>query len=369
MRMRPLTFLGGRFRAFGPSATRDTLMRKRRGTLTTINAMARRPLGSSRLMVTRLGLGLAALGRPGYMTLGHGADLEHDYAVAAMEAHACRVLDSAWAAGIRYFDAARSYGRAEDFLGRWLVARKVAREDATVGSKWGYTYTAGWQVNAAEHEVKQLSVDVLRRQWGETQAALPDRVNLYQVHSATLESGVLEDGEVLRELARLRQMGVHIGLTLSGAQQAATLARALAVRVDGVALFESVQATWNLLEPSVGPALAAARAHGVGVIVKEALANGRLTARNTDPTFADYLAQLSRQAARLGCTVDALALAAVLANPWADVVLSGAATAAQVDSNVQALDVVWDAEAAAALTSLVEEPAAYWATRGELTWN
>lgn len=337
--------------------------------MTTSRAVPRRPLGSSGLMVTRLGLGLAALGRPGYMTLGHGDDLEHDYSLAVMEAHACEVLDAAWAAGIRYFDAARSYGRAEEFLGRWLDARAIARDDVTVGSKWGYIYTAGWQVNAAEHEVKQLSADVLRRQWRETQAALPGHVNLYQVHSATLESGVLKDAAVLRELARLRQTGVHIGLTLSGAQQAATLVQALAVCVDGVAVFESVQATWNLLERSVGPALAAAHAQGVGVIVKETLANGRLTARNDDPAFANALAQLSRQAGRLGCTVDALAMAAVLAQPWADVVLSGAATSAQVDSNVQALSVVWDAEAEAALASLVERPAAYWATRNEMTWN
>jgi aryl-alcohol dehydrogenase-like predicted oxidoreductase len=55
------------------------------------------------------------------------------------------------------------------------------------------------------------------------------------------------------------------------------------MRVDGVRLFDAVQATWNLLEPSAGPALAEAHAAGLGVIVKEALANGRLTDRNDDP--------------------------------------------------------------------------------------
>ena len=37
------------------------------------------------------------------------------------------VLDAAYGAGVRYFDAARSYGRAEQFLGSWLRARGLAR--------------------------------------------------------------------------------------------------------------------------------------------------------------------------------------------------------------------------------------------------
>ncbi len=337
--------------------------------MATMNNPALRLLGMSGLPVSRLGLGMAALGRPGYMTLGHGSDLQFDYDVTAMEAHAHNVLDAAWALGIRYFDAARSYGRAEAFLSSWLATRGHGPESITVGSKWGYTYTAEWQVQADKHEVKELSVDVLRRQWGETQAELAGYVNLYQVHSATLESGVLSNTAVLGELARLKESGVRIGLTLSGAQQAATLDAARMVRVDGVAMFDAVQATWNLLERSAGEALSEAHAHGMGVIVKEAVANGRLTARNQAPGFADAMELLKREAARLECTIDALALAAVLAQPWADVVLSGAATAEQVGSNVQALAVPWDEEVAIALAPLAMQPDAYWESRADMAWN
>src|SRR5215469_13088606 len=98
--------------------------------------METRTLGRTGLVVSRLGLGLAALGRPGYINLGHGADLARDYDVAAMEARTHAVLDHARALGARYFDAARSYGRAEEFLGSWLVARQVPPGDVTVGSKW-----------------------------------------------------------------------------------------------------------------------------------------------------------------------------------------------------------------------------------------
>src|SRR3982751_5394147 len=88
--------------------------------------MPLRLLGSTGLRVTPLGLGLAALGRPGYINLGHAADLAHDYDVGVMEARAHATLDAAWAAGVRYFDAARSYGRAEAFLASWLGGRPPA---------------------------------------------------------------------------------------------------------------------------------------------------------------------------------------------------------------------------------------------------
>ena len=75
-----------------------------------------RVLGRTGLPVSPLGLGLAALGRPAYINLGHGQDLAGRTDVGAMERNAHEVLDAAYAGGVRYVDAARSYGRAEEFL-------------------------------------------------------------------------------------------------------------------------------------------------------------------------------------------------------------------------------------------------------------
>jgi aryl-alcohol dehydrogenase-like predicted oxidoreductase len=316
-----------------------------------------RTLGAAGLPVTAIGLGLAALGRPGYLNLGHGDDLGPDRSVAALERHAHAVLDSAYDQGVRYFDAARSYGRAEAFLASWLRERELAPGAVTVGSKWGYTYTAGWQVDADPPEVKDLSVDTFRRQIGETRGLLGERLALYQIHSATVDSGVLEDPAVLDALAELRAEGVSIGLTTTGPDQAQTVERALSA--GG---FDTVQSTWNLLEPSAGAALAEAHGQGLGVIVKEALANGRLTGRGG-------VRELEEVARRLGASADAVALAAVLAQPWADVVLSGAGSAEQLMSNLGAREVRWDDEAAEALAGLAEEPEGYWRTRSELAWN
>src|SRR5438067_7459792 len=130
-----------------------------------------------------------------------------------MENRTHELLDAAFGAGVRHFDAARSYGRAEDFLGSWLRSRLVAPGSVTISSKWGYTYTAGWRVDADPPEVKDLSVDALRRQLGETRALLGHHLTIYQIHSATIESGVLEDDAVLAEL---RASGVGVGVTATG---------------------------------------------------------------------------------------------------------------------------------------------------------
>jgi aryl-alcohol dehydrogenase-like predicted oxidoreductase len=316
-----------------------------------------RTLGATGLPVSPLGLGLAALGRPGYINLGHAGDVG-DTDVEAMERHAHEVLDAAYEGGVRYFDAARSYGRAEAFLASWLGRRGLSRGDATVGSKWGYTYTADWRIDVEEHEVKDLSVSTLRRQLGETRALIGEHLALYQIHSATIESGVLDDAAVREELARLREEGVRVGLTATGPRQAATIERAL--EVGG---FDAVQATWNVHERSATAALAAAHEAGLGVIVKEALANGRLTARG------DTDGRLTAAARERGTTPDALALAAVLAQPWVDVVLSGVATVDTLRSNLAALDLAWDAQAEEALAPLAEPADEYWERRSELAWN
>jgi aryl-alcohol dehydrogenase-like predicted oxidoreductase len=268
------------------------------------------------------------------------------------------VLDAAYEGGVRWFDAARSYGRAEAFLASWLARRGLQPGDVvTVSSKWGYRYTGGWRIDVAEHEVKDLSVEHFRTQWRETRELLGDYVGLYQIHSATLDSGVLDDPAVRHELDALRARGIRVGLTVTGVGQAATIDRALAT--GG---FDAVQATWNLYERAAEASLARAHEAGVRVLVKEALANGRLAERGGDGTLA-------ATAREQGASEDAVALAAALARPWADVVLSGAATVAQLESNLSALDLAWDEKLEQRLSGLVREPAAYWAERAELPWT
>jgi aryl-alcohol dehydrogenase-like predicted oxidoreductase len=306
----------------------------------------------------RLGLGLAAVGRPAYINLGRDADLGADRSPTALEARTHALLDAAVDLGIDYVDTARSYGRAEEFLSSWLH-RSGARP--FVAGKWGYRYIGEWRMDAAPHEVKDHSLGAFERQWAETRELLGPWIRLYQVHSLTLDSPLWDDRALLRRLIELRAEGVEVGFTTSGPAQADAVRRGLEVTVDGARLFTSVQSTWNLLERSAGEALAEAAAAGIRVVVKEALANGRLTA--AEPATAE----LHRVAREAGAGADALALAAALAQPWSDVVLTGAVTVPQLTSNVAALDL----DPAVDVTELVpaQSAADYWAERSRRPWR
>lgn len=313
----------------------------------------------------RLGIGLAAVARPAYITSGRDRDLGAARGIDDLRARTWALLDAAHTAGVRYVDVARSYGRSEEFVAGWLAARP-GTGDVEVGSKWGYRYVGGWRVDAEVHEVKDHSAEAFAEQSGQTLALLGDRLRIYHVHSATLDTGVLDDVAVHRAMADLRDRGVRVGVSTSGPAQADAVRRALDVRVDGEPLFTSVQSTWNVLEPSVGPALAEAAESGAHVIVKEAVANGRLAPGGGDGSPGVRRAEAL--AAELGVPIDRLAVAAALAQPWAGRVLSGAVDPAHLASNV----------AAARLTvpaGLVEEIAAvggsaqeYWGARSRRRW-
>ena len=152
-----------------------------------------------------------------------------------------------------------------------------------------------------------------------------------------------------------------IGLTVSGSRQSDVIRRALDIHVDGVRLFQVVQATWNLLERSAASALADAKAADCGVIIKEALANGRLTSR-----AAAVPSELTAFADAHHTTVDAISIAAAIAQPWADVVLSGAVTTDQLRSNLHAIEL---AGSATGFPHVAQTPAEYWSRRRALAWQ
>ncbi|TQJ00734.1 aldo/keto reductase [Amycolatopsis cihanbeyliensis] len=310
-------------------------------------------------MVTAIGLGLAAVGRPAYINLGRVAELPASRSVTALRAVTHALLDQAYAAGIRHIDVARSYGRAEEFLGAWLAER--GHQDLVISSKWGYAYVGDWRLDAPVHEAKEHSADRFLAQWRESRSLLGDAISLYQVHSLTSDSPLFTDRRLLEELAALAGSGVRLGFSTSGPRQPETIRRAFELEVSGVRLFTAVQSTWNLLEPSAGAALAEARAAGAWVLVKETLANGRLAVDPPGP--------VAELATARGDTPDAVALAAALSQPWADVVLTGPASGAQLAGNLAAEAITLADAERDRLAALAEVPEEYWARRAALAWQ
>ncbi len=70
-----------------------------------------------------------------------------------------------------------------------------------------------------------------------------------------------------------------------------------------------------------------------------------------------------------GATPNALGLAVALAQPWADVALSGATTVEQLRSKLAPLHLDYEEELDRRLATLAVEPAQYWSGRAALPWN
>jgi aryl-alcohol dehydrogenase-like predicted oxidoreductase len=154
---------------------------------------------------------------------------------------------------IPWLDCARSYGLSEKFVGEYLRSNNVSPTDVYVSSKWGYTYVADWNVELGDgepHEVKDHSLENFLKQVQETSEHIGDYVKLYQVHSATFDSGILTNKDVHEALHKCREeKGWSIGLSVSGPSQDELIRQAMQIKVAGEhRLFDSVQCTYNILE-------------------------------------------------------------------------------------------------------------------------
>lgn len=322
--------------------------------------MPRRSFGRSGLKLPRLSVGTAALGRPVYLTHDHGRDIP-DRSIDGMRRLTFEVLYSAYASGIRHIDTAHSYGLAEHFVAEWMDRSGV--EDVFLTSKWGYTYVGGWCLEVEPQEVKDLSLATYARQAPVAFRRFGSRLSGFQIHSATLESGVFSDHSVLDAMCALAETGVQIGVSTSGPRQAEAIDVVAELRASKRVPFSFVQSTWNLFETSATAALSRAADAGLGVVVKEALANG-LLARG-----AQVPPSVLAASRRHGVGPDAVCLAAALALECRPVVLTGPSNVDQLRQNLKALTVELPAEELEELTAEPRDPVAYWTARSALPWT
>lgn len=313
---------------------------------------------------TKIGLGLAAIGRPDYINIRQETDIDKSFE--AFEQNAFSMLDFAYLHGIRHFDTAASYGKGEQFLIDWN--NKNTFTDLELSTKWGYTYVANWEIGyTGDHEIKEHSIAKLKEQWLFSKALLP-ALKTYQIHSATLESGVLSNKALLNELYHIKQVtGLKIGLSTSGANQKDILELALSIEIEGEALFDSFQVTYNVLEQSCFEVLKKVIGLGKQVIIKEAMANGRLFLNeNLHPKTQKLLASLAKKHL---VGIDAVALRFVMDAITPTVVLSGASTLQQLSENLLANSFSLAEEDISALYQSALTPLEYWTERKALEWN
>lgn len=311
----------------------------------------------------KIGLGLAALGRPGYINIGHDNDLGSDKSKASMRDYCHQVLDFAYSNGVRYFDTARVYGDAEEFLSSWI--RKQSQFNGFVGSKWGYEYLANWEVNSDKHERKDHSAAFLKQQWVETRMNLGKNVDLYHIHSVTPDSSVLDDPTVIKELESIKKNGLEIGISTSGPEQKKTIEKFLKIN-EKLKLFSFLQSTVNILEQSCIPILKEAHNQKINIIAKEVFSNGLLTNANKD-YHQEQLQNLQNIAKEIDLTLEQISYLWVYQLPFIKIILTGASTVSQLQENLNCLKKL--NTTIPNLDNLYLSVEDYWSTRKSLSWN
>ncbi len=315
--------------------------------------MQRRPVGSSGLQVSRLGLG----------TLTWGRDTRGEEARALLRAFV--------AAGGSLVDTAAAYGagEAERMIGR-LMRTDIRREDLVIATKAGFGVRDGQRVIDTSRQALLADLRESLRRLG------TDHIDIWQLHawgSAPLEESLAAiDTAVSAGDVRYAGVSNFVGWQTA---QAATWQNAF----PGRAPITSVQVEYSLLarraEVEVIPA---ARAFGMGVFPWSPIGRGVLTGKYRQRIPRDSRGAATHFAwfvqpyleARSRAVVDAVAVAAdgldlspgqvallwVRDAPGVTAPLLGARTAAQLQGYLDVEDAVLPAEIVAALDDVSGGP-------------
>jgi aryl-alcohol dehydrogenase-like predicted oxidoreductase len=317
-------------------------------------------------ITNQIALGTAAIGRPQYINVRQKG-IETTFSLDTFRKKGNQVLDEAYNHGIRFFDTSPGYGLAEELLASWL--QKINDPDIVVSSKWGYTYMANFELNAKVHEVKEHSLKKLNQQWAFSKTLLP-YLHIYQIHSATHDTGVLDNISVLNRLHQLKKdHSFIIGLTTTGSDQSGVLKKAMGITVDGEALFGSFQSTFNILETSILAVKEQLQHPDQQLIIKEALANGRLIPNAYYPQYKKLYTLLMDLSAKYKVGTDAIALRFCMDNFPNAKVLSGASNSVHLLANLRANDFKLSIEEINRLHQYRIAAADYWTERKKLEWN
>jgi len=224
-----------------------------------------RPLGSTGLSVSPLGLGTVKLGRDQGVKYPNGFTIPDDQ-------QARMLLDQARQLGINLIDTAPAYGTSETRLGPLLRGQ---RQDWVIVSKVGEEFDAGQSHFDFSAAHTRYSVE------RSLQRLETDYIDLVLVHSDGNDLHILEHTGAYEALARLKEEGKIRGFGFSGK----TIEGGLKALETG----DCAMVTYNLNEQAERPVLDYAAAHGKAILVKKALASGHAClSPGVDPVRASF---------------------------------------------------------------------------------
>jgi len=287
-------------------------------------------------------------------------------------ADSCAIIDRALDAGLNFLDTADAYSRGESEKvtgvalkrngkrGRIILATKVhfgmADDDPNARG------------NSRRHIIESCEQSLVRLQ--------TDTIDLYQIHRPEASIPIDETLRALDDLIRAGKVR-YVGTSTFAAWQCV---ESLWVSKEyGLNRFVCEQPPYNLLDRRIErELLPMARTFGYGIIPWSPLAGGLLTGKYSrgnpppsDSRYAEveksphlqarYVAELFSVVERLGaiarrkeCSISALALAWVMAQPGVSSPIIGPRTLEQLEDNLAALKVTVSAEDCAEIDAIVE---------------
>lgn len=211
-----------------------------------------RPLGSTGIEVSALGLGTVKLGRNQGVKYPTAFELPDDDSARSL-------LALAWQSGINFIDTAPAYGISEERLGQLLQGQQ---NDWVIGTKTGEEFNNGashYDFSAAHTRFSvERSLQRLGRDW----------LDLVLVHSDGNDLDIIENTDVFTELDKLKRAGLVKAFGMSTKTVEGGI---LAARES-----DCVMVTYNLAHTSEQPVLDECLRLNKGVLLKKALASGHI---------------------------------------------------------------------------------------------
>lgn len=222
--------------------------------------LEKRPLGSTGLQVSCLGLGTVKFGRNEEVKYPKSFSLPSDIEIE-------RLLDIAYQEGINLLDTAPAYGSSEQRIGRllknrddWIICSKVGEQFIT--GKSIFDFTAAKTKESVEKSLRYLKTDYL---------------DIILIHSDGRDQAILESTDCMDALLALKQAGKIRAIGMS--------TKTVTGAIKAVEVCDLVMVTYNPSAIEDEAAIDVAREKGKGVLIKKAFDSGHACATGM-PTSA-----------------------------------------------------------------------------------
>jgi len=206
--------------------------------------MQQRRLGRTNLQVSTLGFGAWEIG---WTPIDQGDDIG-------------RLLNCALDQGINFVDSSAAYRWSEEHIAKYIGHRRHEFVYATKCGSWRVQQPNGEWVQTLDYSASAIAPQIDRS----LERLKTDYIDIMQLHSPSYEDLVHGDG--LEGLKKAQEQGKIRFVSLSADGDAA----AQAIEMGA---FDTLQLTYNVLEPEPAALIAAARAKDMGIIVKNPIAN------------------------------------------------------------------------------------------------